>query len=124
MGKFKRAFIGGIIASIIDGVETGLRHFSPDYPAELRQRIVAGTPQLGNLLSVGGPLAAGLVMRRKYKTKDLGSGMAMYSAPRLLHEFVIEAEMAQRTQVGFSHRATAPYVTKAERLPFQTDLTY
>lgn len=127
--RFLVKLLGGLSGSVGHAAQQFLQYDRPDlHPIpDLNKRIASGVPSYGSLVTTGVPAAAGVVMRRSrnLKVHDVGHGLAAWGAPRLLHQVVMQAvyDLTPRGP-GFSHRASAPYVTKAERLPFQTDFTY
>ncbi|MFQ6064243.1 MAG: hypothetical protein ACE5L6_02090 [Candidatus Bathyarchaeia archaeon] len=128
---FKNALVGGILNSLGFSIPLGIHLGYPELlPKELKDRIDPHLPVNLNLITLGGGStmsAATWKMARSQRVKDIGMGGVMQGVPRLLSRIAItslQAESPVQAPPGFSHRAAAPYVTKAEYLPFQTDLTY
>jgi len=126
--KFKRKMLSGLTASIGRYLELATEWFIPELPDQFRQRLDPHLPSNGQLLAMGLPLATWIPRDARVpgtKKRDYAMGASMYSLPALLKQTVVQAVAAESPAgVGDSHRMPAPYVTKKERLPFQTDISY
>lgn len=124
--RFTNMLLGGVMGSISHYLDQILSETWPEYPPELLQQLDPHLPTYGDLLFTSLPLVAWIPVKMartpKPRLRDIALGVTMYSGPRLVQRF--GRSMARAETIGFSHRAPSPYVTKAERLPFQTDIGY
>jgi len=126
--KFNRRLATGVVSSIGRFVEMAMEAYVPQFPAVLKQQLIPQVPTYGELLALGIPLATWIPKEArvpKTKKRDYALGASLYVLPELVKETGCRIALAQPVGwVGDSHRAASPYVTRAEQLPFQTDIGY
>lgn len=115
----------GLVSSLARYGEMALELFAPEYPAQLKQRMLPQLPTNGELLVLGAPLATWIprsARTPRTKARDFALGASMYVLPQLVKE--VGCRLAESQSVGHSGRLPSPYVTETEFLPFQTDPGY
>ena len=132
-------FGGNLTGEVIERLLTNKQDttFNPDPLTSAR---------IATLLAGGAVVGGGLLARRSIREnrKKFGQGLASFGVgiaangvsdlvadeiqkAQLIGQLNIDYEFPYTNivrGVGFSHRAASPYVTKSERLPFQTDIGY
>lgn len=125
--KFKRQLATGVVSSIGRFVEMAMEAHMPQFPAVLKQQLIPQVPTYGELLVLSIPLATWIPKEARVpntKKRDYALGASLYVLPELVKETGCRIAATRVGRVGDSHRAASPYVTKAERMPFQTDIGY